>query len=656
MKQDGTERSRRAVPAPVGGQDSGRSRQLSPGSNPRTWLVALPLVLVVIVAFLPALDNGFVNWDDDKNFLDNPYYRGVGPDQIKWACTTFWVGVYQPLAWLSFEVEYVFWKLDPRGYHLTSVILHAVNAVVLYVLTVTLLVRCRPDLLLKRPWTYPVSAGLATALFAVHPLRVEVVAWASGQPYLVCALFSMLAVLAYLKSFGLGVSPRWSGLVGTFVLFVAALLSKAAAVSLPAVLLILDAYPLGRFGKDRGRWFAPAARTIWYEKVPFVAVSLIFMVLAIAARGHTLNSVAPNDPVGRVAQACYGIWFNIDKTVLPLNLVAAYPPPKEMNWLAPRFVSSILGTLAIFGGLFLLRRRWPGLLAAWLVYLVVLAPNSGIIPFSGQITADRYSYMAMLGWVPVVAVLFCRLWQVTLRARPVAMGMTALGVLLIVGLILFTWDQCRTWHDSEALWNHALDHGAVDSSMAHYNMAIVLYSQGKLDAAAAQNAEAIQLNPGDFTVQNFMGIVLQGQGNLEAAAAQFAEALRLNPDYLDAHYNLGIILSRQRRFEEAEVQYAKVLRLDPGFANAHHNLGIDSAFQGKLPQAEAHYTEALRLNPGRVDTHTNLGVVLSRQGKLDQAAAQYAEALRLDPGYAEARRNLEMDRSRQQKRDEGTAH
>ena len=254
-----------------------------PVLNLRVGLVALPLVIVVLAAFIPALDNGFVNWDDDKNFLDNPYYRGLAAHQAWWALTTFWLGVYQPLAWLLFEVEYVVWNLDPRGYHLTSVMFHAINAVALYGLTVTLLVRCRPDSLQSGQWIYPLSAGLATALFMVHPLRVEALAWASAQPYLICALFSMLAVLVYLNSFGPGSPPRRGGLVVTFVLFVAALLSKAVAVTLPAVLLILDVYPLRRFGQGRGRWFTPAARKIWYEKVPFVAVSVIFMVLAIVA-------------------------------------------------------------------------------------------------------------------------------------------------------------------------------------------------------------------------------------------------------------------------------------------------------------------------------------------------------------------------------------
>jgi tetratricopeptide (TPR) repeat protein len=355
--------------------------------------------------------------------------------------------------------------------------------------------------------------------------------------------------------------------------------------------------------------------------------------------------------VRSVAQTCYAIWFNIEKTLLPLDLAAVYPPPRIPNWLAPGFLWRIVGTLGLSIGLVILRRRWPGLLAAWLTYLVLLAPNSGIVPFSGQIAADRYSYLATLGWVAVVAGCFCRVWQASLRARPVAMGMTILGLGLLAGLIAMTWDQCRTWRNSEAMWNHAFSHGAGDSSDAHYNMAILLYSQGKLDPAAAHNAEAIQLNPGDFKAQNFMGIVFQREGNLEAAAAQFARALALNPDYIDAQYNLGVVLSRQGKFEEAAVHYAQALKINPHFADAHHNLGIDFSIQGKLREAEAQYIEALRLNPGRADTHTKLGVVLARQGKLDQAAVHFTEALRLDPGDAEARRNLEMHGSRPQNRD-----
>ncbi len=187
MNEFGQDGSMRVAVAPVASPSAGQGRKPPPAWDRGTWLVAIPLAFFVIYAFIPILDNGFVDgWDDDPNFRDNPYFRGLGAAQVRWAWTTFWVGVYQPLAWLLFEVQYFFCELDPRGYHLTSLLLQVANAVVLYVLTVALLARCRTGSCLQSPWTYSLSAGLATALFAVHPLRVEAVAWASCQPYLPC--------------------------------------------------------------------------------------------------------------------------------------------------------------------------------------------------------------------------------------------------------------------------------------------------------------------------------------------------------------------------------------------------------------------------------------------------------------------------------------
>jgi protein O-mannosyl-transferase len=588
-----------------------RSRDVLPGWDPRTWLVAVPLVLIVIAAFVPALDNGFVNWDDDKNFLDNPFYRGLGGAQVKWAWSTFWFGVYQPLAWLLFEVQYVCWKLDPRGYHLTSLILHAANAVVLYVLAVTLLVRCRPDSWLKSPWTCTVSAGLATALFAVHPLRVEAVAWASCQPYLPCALLAMLAVLAYLHGFGVRPSPRRGWLVASFVLFVAALLSKAAAVSLPAVLLILDVYPLRRFGDGPGRWFGSAARRALSEKVPFVMVSLVFMGVAIAARRKALVATQQNDACASLAQACYGTWFYLLKTALPLDLVAVYPSPREMDWRAPSFLLSIVGTLALSVGLFLLRRRWPGLLAAWLSYLAILAPNLGIIRISEQIAADRYSYLAMVGWVMPAAAGLCRPWPRSSRARPGANGITALGLGAVLVLAAMTWDQCRTWRDSRTLWTHALTHGAGESSEVHNNLGVELSHQGKLEAATAHYAEALRLNPHYAHARNNLGVVLSRQGKLEAAAAEYAEALRLKPGYVAAHDNLGVELTHQGKFEAAAARFVEALRLKPDYVPAYNNLGVALASQGKFEAATARYAEALRLNPNYGEAYNNLALIMA---------------------------------------------
>lgn len=644
----------------------------------RIWLVAVPIALFVLIAFAPARENDFVNWDDDLNLRDNPHLRGSVPARIAWAWTTFHLGVYQPLAWWLFEAESACWGFNPRGYHLTSIVLHAANAVVLYILTMTLLVRCRPASCRKSPWTCALAAGLATAMFAVHPLRVEVVAWASCQPYLPCALFSMLAVLAYLRAFEAEPVARRGWLAATFVLFVAAMLSHAIAVSLPAVLLILDVYPLGRLEDGPGRWFGSSARRALREKIPFFLASLVFVGLAVAARSRDVFSTVQLAGSARIAQACYGTWFYILKTVRPRDLVAVYPLPREIDWRSPPFLASILGTLGVSVVLFLLRRRWPGLLAAWLSYLLILAPNSGLIRTSQQMAADRYSYLAMVGGSIVVA---AGLFRLAARSRAPALGSLALGLAVLPVLILLTREQCRTWHDSRTLWTHALGCAGGTSSVAHYNLGhdflrrgnprsaaahyaaalridpdnvavhhnlgVALSRQGKYSEAASQHAEALRLDPGFAGAHYNLGVILARQGKLDEAEAHYVEALRLDPGAVDAHYNLAMILSSRGRYAEAEVHYKEALRLDPGLAGAHNNLGTDLARQGKLAEAEAHYNAALRLDPRRAETHTNLGIVLSRQGRLDAAAAHFAEALRLDPDSREARENLERDRRRQ---------
>ncbi len=527
--------------------EEGRGRRVPDGPAPargrRTWLVAMPLALLVLAAFLPALGNGFVDWDDELNFIKNAQYRGLGWAQVKWAWTTFLLGVYQPLAWLLFEVQYVVFGLDPRGYHLTGLVLHAAAAVALYALTVALLVRCRPDLFLYDPWARAVGAGLATAMFAVHPLRVEAVAWASCQPYLPCALFAMLAVLAYLRAVGAGPSPRRGWLAASFGLFVAAMLSKAAAVSLPAVLVILDVYPLRRLGGGPGRWLGPSARRVWLEKLPFVAMSLVFMALAVAAKAdsRTLVPLGHDGVPGRIAQACYGAWFYLAKTVIPREIAAFYPLPGRIDWSAPPFLASIVATLAVSAGLFALRRRWPGLLAAWLSYLVLLAPSSGLVRIGPHLAADRYSYLSMAGLVVPVAAGLGLAWASSRRARAVALLAVAAA---IPALVLLTWGQCCVWHSSESLWSHALAHGG-ESGTAHLNLGLALSRRGEVAAAKGHYAEAIRLDPEDFKAHINLGTIALDEGDIAAAEAHYAEAIRLDPGVVEPRINLGVILSRR---------------------------------------------------------------------------------------------------------------
>jgi Flp pilus assembly protein TadD len=614
-RHKGPARARAAVAEPA---REPRVRQ-GPASarDHRTWLVAIPLVLLVAAAFAPALANGFVNWDDDTNFVRNPDYRGLDWAQVKWACTTFLAGVYQPLAWLLLEAQYVLFGLDPRYYHLASLLLHAAAAIALYALTMALLVRCQPDPFLHRPWAGAIGAGLATALFVVHPLRVEPVAWVSCQPYLPCTLFALLAVLAYLRAVGEGPRPRWSWLAAAFALLAAALLCKAPAVAVPAVLLILDVYPLRRLGGGPGRWLGPAARRVWLEKAPFVAISLVFMGLAVAAKADTraIRPLEQGGITGRVAQACYGTWFYIIKTVIPRDITAFYPLPRRVDWTAPAFLAGIVATAGVSVVLFLLRRRWPGLLAAWLSYLVLLAPNSGLLRIGDQMAADRYSYLSMMGLV--VAVGF-GLGLVAASSRPArAVALIAAGAA-VLGLVALTRDLCRIWSSTEALWTHALVH-AGDSHTAHLNLGVALSLRGEADEAKRHYAEALRLDPRDAKAHLNLGVIFSRQGAIAAAESHYAEALRLDPRSIESQVNLGAILAGRGDVAGALGHYAEALRLDPDHAEANNNLAMilaacpDPKYRDG-PRAVAIATRACERSAWQ------------EPGTLDTLAAAYAEA------------------------------
>ncbi len=418
----------------------------------------------------------------------------------------------------------------------------------------------------------------------------------------------------------------------------AALLFHPVPVNLPAVFLILDIYPLRRFPDETGRWLGAAARRALLEKVPFVIVSLLFMGLAIAIRAQSRFLLEHYEASKGIAQACYAIWFYIEKTVLPLDLTATYLLPRELNWLAFPYSLSIVATLAVSAGLFLSRRRWPGLLAAWLCYLLILAPNSGIVRNNDMVIAgDRYSYIAMLGVVMPAAAGFCRLGRMASRwHRDADIVTIAIGLGVLVGLTALTRNQCRTWLDSQTLWAHALAHRGNSNFVAHNNLGNIVAKQGNTEAAMAHYTEALRSNPDFFDAHYNLGMILFREGRYAEAEAHFTAALRVSPGHTEAHNNLGMVLSRQGRYAEAEAHFTEAVRLNPSLVVALFNLGRVKADRAKYDEAAAQYAEVIRRQPGNVGAHQNLGNVLGRLGKYEEAAAHYAEAIRLDPGSAEA--------------------
>jgi tetratricopeptide (TPR) repeat protein len=342
----------------------------------------------------------------------------------------------------------------------------------------------------------------------------------------------------------------------------------------------------------------------------------------------------------RIAQSCYGTWFYLVKTVLPVNITAYYPLPARVAWYEVPFLMSILGTLAVLVGLFLLRRRWPGLLAVALSYLVILAPNVGLVRIGNQMAADRYSYVAMLGGAALLTAGLCRSWQTWKTSRLATTSLTAASLGVLFGLIFLTQWQCRIWRTTETLWTHVLSHGGSSSDVAHNNLGADLYNRGRLVEARAQVEEALRINPHSVDALCNLGAILKDQGRLDQARVQVEEALRINPRSVDSLCTLGAILKDQGRLDQARDQFEEALRINPYSAHALCKLGLLLVDQGRFDEARVFLTTALWLRPDHPDTLYALGFILFRQGRLDEARARFDAVLRLEPDHTGARTNL----------------
>lgn len=530
------------------------------------WLLAIPLAAIVVASFWAVTRNDFLNWDDEKNFVSNPHYWGLGWAQFRWAWTAFLLGVYQPVAWMLLEAQYSMFALAPWGYHATSVLLHVSNSVILYVLTIALIGRAQPTILDEHPWKCFASAALLTTLFAVHPLRTEVVAWVSCQPYLPCASFYLLAIGAYLRA-----NPqheeqqrRWHW--ASYALFVAGLLSKAVAVTLPFVLVILDAYPLNRLGLDPRRWFARSSRGVWAEKLPFFVTSVAFMVIATWARRH-MPILAAVEPKGlsaaQLAQSLYGVGFYVSKTLVPVRITGFYAKPVGGSWLDPLLLVPILLAITVTALVIGYRRRFPAAAVAWLCYVVMLGPNLGLVRISNQIAADRYSYLPLMSLVVLGAGTLAWCWCNARLAQIVKAGVLPVSAIATIVLVALAQAQNRTWRSDEALWTYAMNNGQAEVAEIHNFLALALVRESRLDEAEQHVTKSLQLTRTYAGAHNTLGIVLGEQGKLPQAADEFREALRLDPRHVNAHLNMGSVLLREQQVERAISQYAVALELEP---------------------------------------------------------------------------------------------
>ena len=609
-------------------------------------VIPVLVFMITVLAFLPTLQNGFVNWDDDSHLLDNPHYRGLGWEQLKWMFTTCHMGSCMPLNYVTYGLDYILWGMNPVGYHLTSLLIHAANAVVFYFLSQRLLSLTVASSVVSSRLPIRLAAGFSALFFSLHPLQVEVVAWATGREIAIAGFFFILTLLCYLRAVekeSTG-SSLWGWMVVAWFFYALSLLGKEVALTLPFALLALDVYPLRRLKGGPTEWFQPQVRRIWWEKMPFLLVALTAAVKAVLAKGQsgTIYTLENYGLLPRFAQVLYSLAFYPWKTLVPIGLSPLYPlHPFTGFWNLPLLMSGAFVFL-LTAVLFVVRHRWLAGLTAWVFYGVLLIPVSGVVAFGPYAVADRFSYLPSLGWaISAGAGLFC-CWQLwasgRISVRTLVLSQSLAG-LLLVGLGTLTWYQTQIWHNSETLWRHAL---ALDekSSFAHNNLGLAMAERGAFAEAINEFRRAVEIDPAFVEAQTNLGNFLAQQGSPEEAISHLQQALAIDPTFANAHNTLGNILASRGETDKAIEHFRKALQTNPKSAMAYYNLGRVLAKRGDLEEAVEVYRKAVEINPLDPDAHNNLGLLLASRGNLDQAIEQFREALRVNPRYAKAYFNL----------------
>lgn len=595
------------------------NREPEAASLKQDSIIALAVAAFTVSVFLPALGNDFVNWDDVDLLVTNPHYRGLGWQQLTWMFSTFHQGHYQPLSWITLAVDYYLWGMNPVGYHLTNTLLHGATAALFYLTA---------QKLLRAAGSTPVAdsglrlaATLAALFFAVHPLRVESVAWATERRDVLSGLFFLGTVFCYLRAVSdmdTGTRHRNRWLAGSVLCFACSLLAKASGVTLPLVLLLLDAYPLGRIPWPAGAALPTIPRQIWREKAPFALLALLAGIVAPLAQSDAaaVASLRAHGLAARAAQACYGLVFYLWKTVWPFDLAAFYEVPRRIDPFAWPFLPSFAVVAALSVALWTLRRRWPAGLACWLYYGAIVAPVLGFVQSGRQLVADRYSYLPCLGWALLIAAGWLYLWQ-RLAIPPRRSGQTvvlvALAATLVVGLALATSRQIAFWRDSDTLWNRVIsvgDRSAFKSATAHHMAARLAANRGDLDRAVGHLHSAIAIEPADAGIYSDLGGYLSRRGQHADAVQALEQALQLNPDLARSHYNLASVLALQGRLDEAIGRFEAALRLQPDYPEAYNAIGKVRAAKGELVEAIALFRRALYIRPDFAEAQRNLAIAL----------------------------------------------
>jgi protein O-mannosyl-transferase len=585
-------------------------------SNLRTTAVCGLLLLAVALVFGQTLQHDFVDFDDQQYVVNNPQVvRGLTGDGLVWAFTASHAGNWHPLTWLSHQLDCQLYGLEPWGHHLTSVLLHAATAIVLF--------------LVLRKMTGDVwPSAFVAAVFAVHPLRAESVAWVAERKDVLSGLFFMLTLGAYL-----GYARRPFSLFRyllVVLLFGLGLMSKPMLVTAPFVLLLLDYWPLRRVVAG-----THGVCLLLVEKTPLLMMSAACCVGTLSTQGKIIEISDRVSLPWRMGNAAVAYVAYLGQWFYPANLAVFYPHPGSglPGW---KIIAAVLLLAAISGAALVWRRRHPYLPVGWLWYLGMLLPVIGLVQVGEQAMADRYTYLPQIG---LCLALTWGLKVLTRRWPLRRWSCGAAAAFVVAALMVCTWHQTSFWRDRVTLWTRAAA-CTTRNRVAHNNLGIVLAGKGRVDEAIGHFHQALAIDPNCAEPQNNLGVVLAGQGRFDEAIRHYREAVRIKPDYVEAHYNLGVALAGRGQFEEAARHYRAALKTEPNHATAHNDLGVALAGLGRVEEAMGHYRQALKINADYAEAHYNLGNALLGGGQVDEAVAEYRKALAINPNITGAHNNL----------------
>ncbi len=605
------------------------------------------------LVYLPTLQNRFVSlWDDNCYICNNPHIHSLNLGFLKWIFFGLHVGNWQPLTWISYAIDYSIWGLNPFGFHLTNIILHAANTFIAVVLTIRL-IEAWEERKRRSAEGQPAEgtslfsghekliAGMAVGLlFGLHPLHVESVAWAAERKDVLCGLFYLLSILAYIK-YAMRLRGAHSGNPRFFewryffslALFALALMSKPMAVSLPLVLLVLDWHPLGRVFSFR------SFRTVLYEKLPFFVLSAGVSVLTLIAqkKGGTITPFKVLPFSDRALVAARSLVLYIWKMVFPLDLSPLYPYPKHISFLSASFFLPVLSVIAVTAFCLLAAKRQRLWLACWGCYVITLLPVIGIVQAGRQSMADRYTYLPGLGPAIAVAVAAAWAWNkagALKRGWILRMSGAAVAFLAVLSMTYLTGRQIGIWENDFILWNYVIEKEPGKVSVAYLNRGRVFGRMGQDGKAIADYNEAIALDPFSAEAYNSRGIEFAKTGQSGRAIMDYARAIALKTDYADAYNNLGTELGKEGQFDKAIPLFKKAIALEPDFYKAYYNLAKAFKGTGRLDLAVKELDKAISLNHSYAYAYNEMGNVLVLEKRPGMALGNFNKAIFLSPDNA----------------------